>query len=422
MVFLIGLSLVISRLPGFSQNQSYSRLFLFLLLVFVVNIIWSVFSTWGVELTRTSSATRKQVGDIFSESFEIVNRSFIPKAWLKITDRSEFLSGAGSRVLTWIGGSKPRTYLAYATLNKRGWFDLGPTQIESGDLFGMLLFRKKVEPKSRLLVIPHTFDITKFAEPFGTLPGGQALRQKTLEMSPYAAGVREYVQGDPLKRIHWPTSARKQALIVKEFEKDPLAEVWIFLDVRGNVHVHQDLDSRENLGELWWLTQRRAFTLPPDTGEYAISIAASIAKYYIRQKREVGLVSIGKRYSILRAERGERQMGKILETLAVLPIKGDLPLWGLISSQITHFARGSTIVLITPSAEEKVLTVARELQQRRLKPVVILIDGASFGDSRSSEELSLALANRGIVSFLIRKDDNIRSVLEAPQFALENRT
>ena len=191
MVFLIGLSLVISRLPGFSQNQSYSRLFLFLLLVFVVNIIWSVFSTWGVELTRTSSATRKQVGDIFSESFEIVNRSFIPKAWLKITDRSEFLSGAGSRVLTWIGGSKPRTYLAYATLNKRGWFDLGPTQIESGDLFGMLLFRKKVDPKSRLLVIPHTFDITKFAEPFGTLPGGQALRQKTADMM-----VTDLIEGD----------------------------------------------------------------------------------------------------------------------------------------------------------------------------------------------------------------------------------
>ena len=196
---------------------------MFLLLVFAVNIIWSVFSTWGVELTRTSSATRKQVGDIFSESFEIVNRSFIPKAWLKITDRSEFLSGAGSRVLTWIGGSKPRTYLAYATLNKRGWFDLGPTQIESGDLFGMLLFRKSGAQISSLLVIPHTFDITKFAEPWHIAWRTGAAAENAGDVP--IRSVSRVRTGDPLKRIHWPTSARKQALIVKEFEKDPLAEV-----------------------------------------------------------------------------------------------------------------------------------------------------------------------------------------------------
>jgi len=421
MIFLIGLSLLVSLLPGFSQNQIYKRLLVFLLIVFGINLVWSAFSIVGVKLTRISSATRKQVGDIFSESFEITNRSFIPKVWLKISDQAELLSGAGSRVLTWIGGSKSRTYVAYSMLNKRGWFDLGPTQIESGDLFGMLLFRKKVKAQSRLLVIPYTFDIDKFPDPFGMLPGGRALRQKTLEMTPYAAGVREYVQGDPLKRIHWPTSARKQELIVKEFEKDPLAEVWIFLDARSNVHMQQDVRRGQALGELWWLKQRRTYSLPPDTDEYAISIAASISKYYIRQRREVGLVSVGQRHMILPAQRGERQLGKILETLAVLKIEGDLPLWGLMSTQITHLARGSTIILITPSAEEQILTVVMELLQRKVMPVVIFIDAASFGEAESSKELSLILANRGIMSFLIREGDDIRSILESPQSSLNYR-
>ena len=421
MIFLLGLSLLISRLPGFSQIKIYTRLFIFMLIVFTLSVIWSIFSTVGLRITRTSSATRKQVGDIFSESFEIINRSFIPKLWLKVSDQAELLGGAGSRVLTWIGGSKSRTYVSYTMLNKRGWVDLGPTQIESGDLFGMFLHRKKFEAQSRLLVIPHTFEIERFPDPFGVLPGGRALRQKTLEMTPYAAGVREYVQGDPLKRIHWPTSARKQKLIVKEFEKDPLAEVWIFLDARENVHYRQDLNERYGLGELWWLKQRQIYTLPPDTEEYAISIAASIAKYYIRQRRDVGLVSVGKKHSILSAERGERQMGKILETLAVLRIEGDLPLWGLMSSQIIQLARGSTIILITPSADQKIMTVVMDLLQRKLMPVVIFIDSASFGGAQSPKELSMTLANHGIMTFVVREGDEIRAVLESPQSTVNNR-
>jgi hypothetical protein len=53
-------------------------------------------------------------------------------------------------------------------------------------------------------------DFQFFLAPFGILPGGHALREKTLEVTPYAAGVREYVPGDPLKRIHWPSSEKNR--------------------------------------------------------------------------------------------------------------------------------------------------------------------------------------------------------------------
>jgi uncharacterized protein (DUF58 family) len=67
--------------------------------------------------------------------------------------------------------------------------------------------------------------------------------------------------------------------------------------------------------------------------EYAISIAASVAKVLHQQKREVGLVSTGQNYTVLPAERGERQLGKILETLAVIEPEGELPLWALVNTQ-----------------------------------------------------------------------------------------
>jgi len=238
-----------------AANPIIIRLFITLIIVLFVSGVGSALSIMGLEITRSSRASRKQVGEIFTEKFELANRSVFPKAWLRISDFSDLTGRAGSRVLTRIGGRQSRTYAAFTLLERRGWFQLGPTQIETGDIFGLFLIRKIVQPKSRLLVIPYTVNIQNFPAPFGIMPGGRALRQKTLEVTPYAAGVREFVPGDPLKRIHWPTSARKQTLIVKEFEKDPMAAVWIFLDAQKSEHVHKKEKKGTDLRELWWTNQ-----------------------------------------------------------------------------------------------------------------------------------------------------------------------
>ncbi len=363
-LLLIVISFTLTRLPEVGNNPLYLRLFVALLIVLAANAVWSWLSIIGVRVERTTRNLRKQVGEVFSENFDVINDSGIPKVWLKVTDKAGLPNAGGSRIITWMGGKQARNYVNYTLLQKRGWFRLGPTLLETGDVFGIFLIRKNFETNRHLLVIPYTVPIQQFPAPFGILPGGRALRQKTLEVTPYAAGVREYVPGDPLKRIHWPTSARKQKLIVKEFEKDPLAEVWIFLDARQSEQFHLDYIEEKPASEYWRVGEQREFHLPPDTEEYAISIAASIGKYYINQKREVGLAAAGQSYTILPAERGERQLGKILETLAVLRMEGDMPLWGLLSAQLGHLARGSTVILITPSSDEKIMTVVMDLVQR----------------------------------------------------------
>jgi uncharacterized protein (DUF58 family) len=406
------------RIPILSEDPTYSRLFIAFFSFFLVNAVWTIFSTLGLDLSRVTRVFRMQVGETFPENFEVVNRSIIPKVWLKITDRSEFAESHGSKVLTWIGGKQVRAYVAYSVLEKRGWFSLGQTWIETGDIFGLFLYRKTINPQSRLLVIPYTVHLREFPAPYGLLPGGRALRQKTLEVTPYAAGVREFVPGDPLKRIHWPTSARKQKLIVKEFEKDPMAEVWIFLDARESVHFNQQIEQHETQ-DVTLMKQKSSFILPPSTEEYAVSTAASIARYYIRQKREVGLISAGQNYAFLPAERGDRQLGKILETLAVLRAKGDLPVWGLLSSQLVHLTRGSTIILITPSTDQKIFSVVLELIQRGVIPVVILIDQISFGGRDEIDDLESKLVNRGILTFVVKNGDSLQTALENTKTNLE---
>jgi uncharacterized protein (DUF58 family) len=381
----------------------------------LVSGFWAATSLIGIRVERMTRSNRKQVGEIIKENFEINNRSVFPKIWLKINDNSEVPGSAGSRVITWIGPRQIKTYVSYTLLQKRGWFNLGHTMVESGDLFNLFLVKKSFYSENRLLVQPYWYELNAFPAYSGIQPGGRALKQKTLDVTPYAAGVREFIPGDPLKRIHWPSSARQQKLIVKEFEKDPMAEVWIFFDASYGVHIHPEKTDYITLSETLWETQRHGFQLPSDTEEYAVTITASIAKYYIDQNREVGLVAEGRKFFVLSPERGERQLGKILETLAVLRADGNLPLWKLVSSQLYHLTKGATVILVTPSPDDQFLSIIPTLILRGLLPVVILIDQKSFGGNQESYDLSSKLEALGALVYLVKKGDDIKKVLETPQ-------
>ena len=133
-----------------------------------------------------------------------------------------------------------------------------------------------------------------FPFPAGILPGGKALRRKTQEVTPHAAGVREYAPGDSLSRIHWPITVRKDKFMVKEFDQDPQADVWIFLDGEKLVQSKlPDPPQPKLIYSLWALGQEYHVTLPQDTFEYAVSVAASIAHYFLKRGEAVGLACAG---------------------------------------------------------------------------------------------------------------------------------
>jgi len=229
------------------------------------------------------------------------------------------------------------------------------------------------------------------------LPGGEALRRRTPQVTPNASGVREYVPGDSVNRIHWLSTARRQRLMVKEFELDPLAKVWIFLDAARAAQSSLPYSfSTLALDVLW--DPSAEVTLPPSTEEYAVSIAASLARYFLERRREVGLVSCRRSQSpsVLSPDRGGRQLGKILEALALLRAEGDLSISALVTAQAQHLVRGSTAILITPSVEEDVALAVDVLVRRGLRPVAVLLDAASFGGRSGTAALAGAIAALGV--------------------------
>jgi uncharacterized protein (DUF58 family) len=403
--------LLVSVLAGVVSGASiYFRLAYIWAVLLVVSWLWSWQILKGVKLVRRSRTTRAQVGHILEEKFELDNPGRLPRLWIAVNDRTSLPDSAGSRLFPLIEPRRGRTYLSRTRLLQRGVFPLGPTTLESGDPFGLFPVEQVHLASESLLVYPLMVDVYDFPNPAGILPGGEALRRRTPQVTPNAAGIREYAPGDSLNRIHWVSTARRNRLMTKEFELDPQAEVWIFLDASETGQASLPFTwPRKTKEDLW--KHKFEFTLPPSTEEYGVSVAASLARYYLRLGRSVGFVSSGQTLTMSPPDRGGRQLGKILESLALLRAEGLLPIWGLVDIQAQHLARGSTIVLVTHSVEQEVVLATDFLARRGLRPIVVLIDVGSFNGPEGTDEIAEGLKFMQIPLRVVSRDADLSNAL-----------
>jgi uncharacterized protein (DUF58 family) len=203
---------------------------------------------------------------------------------------------------------------------------------------------------------------------------------------------------------------------VKEFELDPLSDVWIFLDMHADVHssLPQPDEPRRDDTPFW--VRPKEFSLPPSSEEYGVSVAASLAQHFLRRDRAVGLASYGQRREIIQADRGERQLSKMLETLAVLHAEGQVPLPELIRAEAQQLVRGTSVIIITPSNDVQWLLSARQMERAGLRIVAIVVDSGSFGGGPDAQSLASQLAATGTMTYLIANNDSVSEAL-SHQFA-----
>ena len=162
---------------------------------------------------------------------------------------------------------------------------------------------------------------------------------------------------------------------------------------------------------LWALVDQ--LQLEPSTEEYVVTLAASVAAHFIRRRRSVGLVAYGQHREFIQADRDERQLGKVLETLAGLRAEGAMPFSQVLSTETRGMTRGVTVVTITPSALTEWADAALLVDRSGLRVVSLLVDAESFGGQRGARGLHERLLAGGIPAALIRNRDSLKDVLDA---------
>lgn len=403
---LTSLSLLLGLFTG--QPVFFNLAYLLVGLI-VIAYIWAWLSVRGVSLGRSTRSRRSQVGRKFSEAFGVQNTSYIPKLWLEIRDHSDLPGYQASQIVPSLGSRAKFSWSAETICVVRGEFRIGPLTVISGDPFGLFTMPRRINATERVIVYPATVPIDQFHLPMGFLSGGEAQRKFTHHVTTNAAGVREYVIGDSFNRVHWKTSARRDQLMVKEFELDPMVDIWMFTDFSSASLVEDPTVRRVGqTGTIIPGTQ----TIPPSTEEYGVIVTASLAKYFIGLERSLGYAAYSPQRQVFQPERGGRQLNRILQALATARSLSPYTLKEMISLEAPHLTRGTTLIIVTSSIDPEWVAEAQILSRRGIRPMCVLIEPHSFGGQVASDEVQGMLQLAKIPTLVVHKNDDLSAALE----------
>ncbi len=385
--------LLITVLAFLAVSSGWRVLYLLtyvLLTLFILSWFWTRYSLRKMVFRRTSSVGRVQVGETFDERLMLDNISVLPKLWVQIADSST-LPGHRAGYVASMGGRKRATWRARTVCRQRGRFQLGPVTATSGDPFGLFYRRIVLTQPRDLLVLPRVLSISNFVLFTGGLPGRGRSSRRALQTTTNVTTIRDYTVGDALNRIHWRSTAHHHKLMVKEFDLDPAMDGWIFLDLNESVQAGEGEDS---------------------TVEYGVTIAATIAAYLLRQDLSLGMIVNGDHREFLTLDRGERQIERVLEMLAVVEQGSGSDLKEALSLDAFHFGRNTVAIVITPSNSRDWHESLRHLQRRGVQVAVIGLDAASFEVRPVDEDTLALLEGAGIPVLRVKCKVSLTEALE----------
>lgn len=376
---LLGLLLLLQL---FFPHKSWTILLVVLGGAWLVGYRWARSLADGLELTRERRFGWAQVGDHLQERFTLVNNGWAPAQWVAVLDHST-LPGYSVSTVKPVGERALIHWFTRGVCHRRGLYRLGPTSLETADPFGFYTVKLTYPATVTMMVMPPILHLpTIEVAPGGRAGEGHLLARAALDRAVNAAGVREYAQGDSLRWIHWPTSARRDDFFVRTFDPTPSSDWWIFLDMDRRVQAGMGQTATE---------------------EHGVILAASLASRGLQSGVAVGLVAHGRSLTWLPPRLGDDQRWRILRALALVEL-GQRPLAQLLARTRTALRGRSSAVIITADVEGKWLDTMVLLLRRGIVPTVLLLDRPAFGGQGDAGQTLATLEALGVAHRLITPD------------------
>ncbi len=211
------------------------------------------------------------------------NRGRLPIAWVLIEDmlprgaivsRPPRIEVKGHRLaVAMLGGHGRKTLNYQLHFAMRGYYQVGPMVLETGDLFGLHRRFRIVADPVYILVYPKVIPLPGYDIASRRPIGEIKLTHRLFEDPTRIAGVRAYQPGDPLNRVHWSATARTGVLHSKVYDASTIAGATILLDF------HRDSYPARN---------------EPGRSELAVTASVALANAVALMGQPVGLITNGR--------------------------------------------------------------------------------------------------------------------------------
>lgn len=362
---------------------------------------WLVCWWWARGLARSLQFEREmrfgwaRVGDRLEERFTLTNRFLLPATWVSLQDHSDIPDHYAS-VATGVDGSSTSQWKVTTRCTRRGVYTLGGTTLETGDPFGIYTITLKDPTSSTLAVMPPVLALPEFQVLASGWAGEGRPRRHALQETISVSHLREMQPGDPVRLIHWKTTARRSGsrngagdqFFVRQFEGTPAGDWWIVLD----------LDRNCQLGAGWDATE-----------EHAIILAASLAARGLNEDHPVGLSINGSEPEWIPPRRNEYQLRSLLKALAVAS-PSEMSLKDYLQRAGGSLSGHCSLIVITVNADVEWTQALMPLMWRGIMPTIFLFDRVTFGGSEGPQALSEIIQAMDVPCYVIP-----REMLDTPQ-------
>jgi uncharacterized protein (DUF58 family) len=254
--------------------------------------------------------------------------------------------------------------------------------LETGDPFGIYTLTIEDPTSFTLAVMPPVVSLPKFHILSSGWAGEGKTNPRSLEETINASHTREMTPNDPMRWIHWKSTARHNKYFVRQFEGTPAGDWWILLD----------LDQETQLGSGWESTE-----------EHGVIITASIASQGLNDEHPVGLAINGREPSWLVPRRNEHQQRALLKSLAVAS-PSDLPFHDYLQRIGQTLSSHSSLLIVTANASVEWTEALIPLMWRGIMPTIFLLDPISFGGTQDTKAISDSLQMMNVPCHIIPKE------------------
>lgn len=352
--------------------------------------LWARSQARGIRGQRKLQFAAMQVGDELEELISLRNATSLPVIWAEFIDRSNIPGYTVSSARS----ADPNTQIqwrAHTICTRRGVFSLGPWELRLGEPFGILRVHQLYRQPQEILVYPPLATLPEHILPHhGALGDHRPINQPLQAETIASTSVRSYVPGDPLRHIHWRTSARRGEPFVKIFAPEAASNIWLVPDFDAAVHVGDSDNSSE---------------------EMMATIVASLAAELLQQNLAVGMFAGADQESVVLPRQGQPHLWSILQAIAPLHTHPKRSLADVLDRAKTLVSGNDLLILVTPSLQTDWIGALRRISRSRGstgRAEVVLLDPASFGapvESATAEAFVALLVEQGITANLLRRDD-----------------
>lgn len=321
---------------------------MFLLAAVIVGVVFVRFVSPQVEISRRILPTQVHEGDEVVVEVDVQSNRRIRNLELE-----DIVHGVGVARFAAASTSPEQPLVArYEVLCRhRGVFPVGPAEVSVSDPFALTERRNDTGPVDRLTVYPRVEQLSGFPSVRGLDPAVQSTRPT---FAPHGGEdfftLREYQTGDDLRKVHWPSSAKRDALMIKQLEIPWQARALVLLDTRADRFPIEDAFEQAVRGAASAVTHLYQGGFSPELWT---------------AERAPGLRS-GSRYQ------------QAMDMLATVSVAQHLDLRSTVSRLRRQGVGGGALIVVTGIPDEGVLAAYRVLAKDFSRTVVMAVGDRSI--------------------------------------------